>query len=139
MGDFIVGDANLSEVATFLKVGTTCLVLAMIEDGFLSVDLVVELLDLAQQPAVVVAEDVDRLAQHARDDVAHAQRRRRQVLRVRRREEELRGHARRAVLALLDLLEDDLHPEARRFGEAAVAVAHVARYAQSVIAERRLQ
>lgn len=30
----IVGDANLSEVATFLKVGTTSLVLAMIEDGF---------------------------------------------------------------------------------------------------------
>jgi proteasome accessory factor A len=31
----IVGDANLSEVATFLKVGTTALVLAMIEDEFL--------------------------------------------------------------------------------------------------------
>jgi Pup amidohydrolase len=31
----IVGDANLSEVATFLKVGTTCLVLAMIEDDAL--------------------------------------------------------------------------------------------------------
>ena len=31
----IVGDANLSEVATFLKVGTTSLVLAMIEDDFL--------------------------------------------------------------------------------------------------------
>ncbi|MDA8264972.1 MAG: depupylase/deamidase Dop [Actinomycetota bacterium] len=30
----IVGDANLSEVATFLKVGTTALVLAMIEDDF---------------------------------------------------------------------------------------------------------
>ncbi len=29
----IVGDANCSEVATFLKVGTTALVLAMIEDG----------------------------------------------------------------------------------------------------------
>ena len=28
----IVGDANLAEVATFLKVGTTSLVLAMIED-----------------------------------------------------------------------------------------------------------
>ena len=28
----IVGDANLAEVATFLKVGTTALVLAMIED-----------------------------------------------------------------------------------------------------------
>ncbi len=30
----IVGDANLSEVATFLKVGTTALVLAMVEDDF---------------------------------------------------------------------------------------------------------
>src|SRR5215510_16595929 len=30
----IVGDANLCEVATFLKVGTTAIVLAMIEDGF---------------------------------------------------------------------------------------------------------
>lgn len=29
----IVGDANMSEVATFLKVGTTALVLKMIEDG----------------------------------------------------------------------------------------------------------
>ncbi|HET6774019.1 MAG TPA: depupylase/deamidase Dop [Acidimicrobiales bacterium] len=35
----IVGDANLSEVATFLKVGTTALVLAMIEDDFLPRDL----------------------------------------------------------------------------------------------------
>jgi len=31
----IVGDANLSEVATFLKVGTTSLVLSMIEDDWL--------------------------------------------------------------------------------------------------------
>jgi proteasome accessory factor A len=31
----IVGDANLSEVATFLKVGTTALVLSMVEDGWL--------------------------------------------------------------------------------------------------------
>jgi proteasome accessory factor PafA2 len=30
----IVGDANLAEVATFLKVGTTAMVLAMIEDEF---------------------------------------------------------------------------------------------------------
>jgi hypothetical protein len=30
----IVGDANLSEVAGFLKVGTTCLVLSMIEDDW---------------------------------------------------------------------------------------------------------
>ena len=32
----IVGDANLAEVATFLKVGVTALVLAMIEDDFLA-------------------------------------------------------------------------------------------------------
>ena len=31
----IVGDANLAEVATFLKVGTTSVVLAMIEDDML--------------------------------------------------------------------------------------------------------
>jgi proteasome accessory factor A len=36
----IVGDANLSEVATFLKVGTTALVLSMIEDDFLPRNLV---------------------------------------------------------------------------------------------------
>ncbi len=35
----IVGDANLAEVATFLKVGTTALVLSMIEDDFLPRDL----------------------------------------------------------------------------------------------------
>jgi proteasome accessory factor PafA2 len=35
----IVGDANLSEVATFLKVGTTALVLCMIEDDWLRRDL----------------------------------------------------------------------------------------------------
>ena len=31
----IIGDANLSEIATYLKTGTTAIVLAMIEDGFL--------------------------------------------------------------------------------------------------------
>src|SRR4051812_5884104 len=35
----IVGDANMSEVATFLKVGTTALVLAMIEDDALGDEL----------------------------------------------------------------------------------------------------
>jgi Pup amidohydrolase len=34
----IVGDANMSEIATFLKVGTTAIVLAMIEDGELGDD-----------------------------------------------------------------------------------------------------
>jgi proteasome accessory factor PafA2 len=38
----IIGDANLSEISTYLKVGTTSLVLAMIEDRFLTVDLSVE-------------------------------------------------------------------------------------------------
>jgi len=36
----ITGDANLSEVATLLKVGTTALVLAMVEDDFLPRDFV---------------------------------------------------------------------------------------------------
>jgi Pup amidohydrolase len=35
----IIGDANLSEISTYLKVGTTSLVLAMIEAGWLSPDL----------------------------------------------------------------------------------------------------
>jgi proteasome accessory factor A len=38
----IIGDANLNEVATYLKTGTTSLVLAMIEAGFVSRDLSVE-------------------------------------------------------------------------------------------------
>src|SRR6195952_3989487 len=36
----IVGDANLSEVATYLKVGVTSIVLAMVEDDFLPRDFV---------------------------------------------------------------------------------------------------
>ncbi|MBZ5733969.1 proteasome accessory factor PafA2 [Nocardioides sp. TRM66260-LWL] len=38
----IIGDANLAEVSTYLKVGTTALVLAMIEDRFLTTDLSLE-------------------------------------------------------------------------------------------------
>ncbi len=38
----ILGDANLAEISTYLKVGTTALVLAMIEDGYLDRDLTVE-------------------------------------------------------------------------------------------------
>jgi Pup amidohydrolase len=38
----IIGDANLSEVSTYLKVGTTSLVLAMIEDRFITRDLTVD-------------------------------------------------------------------------------------------------
>ena len=35
----IIGDANLAEISTYLKVGTTALVLAMIEDRFIAADL----------------------------------------------------------------------------------------------------
>ncbi len=38
----IIGDANMSEVASYLKMGTTALVLAMIEDKFFSHDLSLE-------------------------------------------------------------------------------------------------
>ena len=38
----IIGDANLSEISTYLKVGTTALVLAMIEDRFIDRPLGVE-------------------------------------------------------------------------------------------------
>jgi proteasome accessory factor A len=38
----IIGDANLAEVSGYLKLGTTALVLAMIEDGWLTADLSVE-------------------------------------------------------------------------------------------------
>jgi proteasome accessory factor PafA2 len=38
----IVGDSNMSEVTTYLKVGTTAIVLAMVEDGFIRKDLALE-------------------------------------------------------------------------------------------------
>jgi len=38
----IIGDANLAEISTYLKVGTTSLVLAMIEDRFVSGSLAVD-------------------------------------------------------------------------------------------------
>jgi proteasome accessory factor A len=38
----IIGDANMSEISSYLKLGTTALVLAMIEDKFLDGDLAVE-------------------------------------------------------------------------------------------------
>jgi proteasome accessory factor A len=38
----IIGDANLAEISTYLKVGTTSLVLAMIEERFIGADLAVE-------------------------------------------------------------------------------------------------
>jgi proteasome accessory factor A len=38
----IVGDSNMSEVTTYLKVGTTAIVLALVEDGVIRKDLVLE-------------------------------------------------------------------------------------------------
>ena len=38
----IIGDANMSEVSTFLKLGSTALVLSMIEDRFLGSDLAID-------------------------------------------------------------------------------------------------
>jgi proteasome accessory factor A len=38
----IVGDSNMSEITTYLKVGTTAIVLAMVEDGFIRKDLALE-------------------------------------------------------------------------------------------------
>jgi proteasome accessory factor PafA2 len=38
----IIGDANMSEISSYLKLGTTSLVLAMIEDRFLATDLAIE-------------------------------------------------------------------------------------------------
>ena len=56
----IVGDANLCEVATFLKVGTTAIVLAMVEDGFIDKDLV------DREPGAVDAHGVARPVAAAR-------------------------------------------------------------------------
>jgi proteasome accessory factor A len=38
----IIGDANMSELSTYLKLGTTALVLSMIEDRFLATDLSID-------------------------------------------------------------------------------------------------
>jgi proteasome accessory factor PafA2 len=53
----IIGDANLSEISTYLKVGTTALVLSMIEDNFLADDLAVgqpirELHEISHDPTL---------------------------------------------------------------------------------------
>jgi proteasome accessory factor PafA2 len=56
----IIGDANLSEISTYLKVGTTALVLSMIEDGWLAgngIDLSIDgpvsaLRDVSHDPAL---------------------------------------------------------------------------------------
>jgi Pup amidohydrolase len=53
----IIGDANLAEISTYLKLGTTALVLAMIEANFLADDLAIaqpvrELHDVSHDPAL---------------------------------------------------------------------------------------
>ncbi|GID11109.1 depupylase/deamidase Dop [Actinocatenispora rupis] len=53
----IIGDANLSEIATYLKVGTTAIVLAMVEAKVLPLDLgiadpVAELRDVSHDPTL---------------------------------------------------------------------------------------
>jgi Pup amidohydrolase len=53
----IIGDANMSEISTYLKVGTTSLVLAMVESNFLADDLAVaqpvrELHDVSHDPGL---------------------------------------------------------------------------------------
>src|SRR5207245_1237391 len=54
----VIGDANMSEVATYLKVGTTALLLDMVEDGVLGPDLTL-------QSAVSAIHDIssDRMLQ----------------------------------------------------------------------------
>ncbi len=84
----IAGDANLCEVATFLKVGTTAIVLAMIEDDFIDKDYsvvgpvpamrvvshdptcraTVELVDGGRMTAVELQWEFLRLAQKYADD-----------------------------------------------------------------------
>jgi proteasome accessory factor PafA2 len=51
----IIGDANLAEISTYLKVGTTSLVLAMIEDGFLG------------EPELAIAQPIRELHEISHD------------------------------------------------------------------------
>ena len=56
----IIGDANLSEISTYLKVGTAALVLAMIEENYLADDLAIstpvrELHDVSHDPSLTHA------------------------------------------------------------------------------------
>ncbi|HET8559004.1 MAG TPA: depupylase/deamidase Dop [Marmoricola sp.] len=60
----ILGDANLAEVSTYLKVGTTALVLSMIEDRYLTEDLsvarpVASLKDVSHDPTLRHALELD--------------------------------------------------------------------------------
>ena len=61
----IIGDANLSEISTYLKVGMTSLVLAMIEDAFLPDDLTIaqpvrELHDVSHDPSLTARDPARR-------------------------------------------------------------------------------
>jgi len=62
----IAGDANLAEVATFLKLGTTALILAMVEDGHLDptplwpADPVHAFRAFSADPSLSAAVDLDR-------------------------------------------------------------------------------
>ena len=68
----IIGDANLSEISTYLKMGTTSLVLAMIEDNFLADDLAIahpvrELHEVSHDPSLQPPVATRRRAPHHRD------------------------------------------------------------------------
>ena len=93
----IIGDANLAEISTYLKVGTTSLVLAMIEDRFIGGDHAVEqpvraLRDVSHDPTLqapahpgrrpeadrrTAADGVPRPGQQVRRGPARLRRRRR--------------------------------------------------------------
>jgi len=60
----ILGDANLAEISSYLKIGTTALVLAMIEDRFITTDLSVarpvsSLKDVSHDPSLKHAMELD--------------------------------------------------------------------------------
>ena len=67
----ILGDANLAELSTFLKVGTTSLVLAMIEDGWLTDEFRIaepirELRAVSHDPSLTARGAARRRPQHDR-------------------------------------------------------------------------
>ena len=71
----IIGDANLAEVSTYLKVGTTALVLSMIEDRFLAQDFTVDgavsaLRAVSHDPTLQAAGHPDRRPQADRRPAA---------------------------------------------------------------------
>ena len=61
----IIGDANLAEISTYLKVGTTALVLSMIEERFITQDLTIDgpvaaLRAVSHDPTLQADGDADR-------------------------------------------------------------------------------